>query len=49
MMVNIFAAGGPFRSMMEISQLKGDFTGGFATHLAAVKWALEAAKWHTCA
>ena len=30
-------------------QLDGDFVGEFATHFAAAKWALKAAKRHTCA
>ena len=48
-MIDIFAAGGPFCSVMEISQLDGGFAGEFATHFAVAKWALEAAKWHTSA
>ena len=28
MTIDIFTAGGPFRNVMEISQLDGDFAGG---------------------
>ena len=49
MTVNIFAALRPFRNLMVISQLEGDFVGEFATHFAAAKLGFEGAKWHTCA
>ena len=38
-----------FCNLEAISQQKGNFAGGFAAHFAVAKWALEAAKWHTCA
>ena len=41
MTVGIFATGGPFRSVMGISQLKGDFASGFVAHFVAAKWAFE--------